>query len=102
LTQNDDVHDKNVIVSIADFLFQIFIIIVVADLFFKFLLVTVITDHWTSCIFCVIIGPIAKINFTIRYTHLDYHTSTMDDNTNKKKAHKVDSSNDVDPDPQQE
>jgi hypothetical protein len=35
-------------------------------------------------------------------THFYYHTSTMDDNANKKKARKVDSSNDVDFDPQQE
>jgi hypothetical protein len=68
LTQNDCVYNKNVIVSITDFLFQIFIVMV-------------ITDHWTSCVFWVVISPIAKINYTIRYTHL-YHTSTIDDNAN--------------------
>jgi hypothetical protein len=64
-------------------------------------MVTVIADYRMSCIFCIVIGPLAKINFTIRYTHLYCHT-TMDDNANKKKADKVDSSNDVDPDPEQE
>jgi uncharacterized membrane protein len=64
-------------------------------------MITAIADHWTSCIFCVLIGPQLKINFTIQYTHLYYH-NTMDDNANKKQAHKVDSSNDVDPDLEQE
>jgi hypothetical protein len=73
---------------------------VIAD-FFKIFMVTVIADHWMSCIFCVVIGPSAKINFTTRYTHLYCHT-TMDDNMNKKKTHKVDSSNGVDPDLEQE
>jgi hypothetical protein len=50
LTQNASVHDKNVIVSITNFLFQTFIAMVIAD-FFKIFMVTVIADHWTSCIF---------------------------------------------------
>jgi hypothetical protein len=62
-TQNDCVHDKNVIISITDFLFQIFIIMVIADLFFKIFLLMVITDHWTSCIFCVVISPHCKNQF---------------------------------------
>jgi hypothetical protein len=59
---------------------------VIVDLFFKNFMVMVIADHWTSCIFHVAFGPTAKINFTIRFTHLYYHTSTMDDKANKKKA----------------
>jgi hypothetical protein len=58
----------------------------VADLFFKIFMVMVMADHWTSCIFHVAIGPIAKINFTINYTHLYYLSGTMDDNAKKKKA----------------
>jgi phage terminase large subunit len=65
-------------------------------------MVTVIADHWTSYIFLSQSAPIAKINFTIWDTHHYYHTSTMDDNVNEKKAHKVDSINHVDPDLQQE
>jgi hypothetical protein len=99
--ENDCVHDKNVIVSLSDFLFQILNVMVFADSLFKIFMVTVIADHWSSFIFHVVIAPLAKINFKIRYTHLYCHT-TMDDNTNKKKAHKVDSSNDADPDPEQE
>jgi hypothetical protein len=65
--------------------------------FFKIFYGNPIADHWISCIFPVVIGPLAKINFTIRCTNLYCHT-TMDDNANKKQANKVDS-NDVDPNP---
>jgi hypothetical protein len=62
LTQNDCVHDKNVIFTIADFLFQMFMLTVIAD-FSKFFMIMVIADHWTSCIFCVVIGPHCKNQF---------------------------------------
>ncbi len=55
--QNDCVHDKNVIVPLSDFLFQIFIIMVIADF------LSVIIDHWMSCIFHAVIGPIGKNQF---------------------------------------
>jgi hypothetical protein len=34
--QNDCVHDKNVIISLSDFMFQIFIVMVIADFFQNF------------------------------------------------------------------
>jgi cadmium resistance protein CadD (predicted permease) len=70
-TNNADcVYDKNAIVSITDFLVQIFIVTVTSNFLFKNFMVTVIAGHWTTWIFHVVIGPLGKIEFTIRYTHL--------------------------------
>jgi hypothetical protein len=68
--KNDNVYDKNVIVLIANFLVQIFIVMVITDFLFKIYMVMVIADHQTTWIFCVVIGLIGKIDFIIGYTHL--------------------------------
>jgi hypothetical protein len=69
-TKNDCVYDKNVIVSIADFLVQIFIVTVIADFWFQIFMVTAIADHRTTWIFHVVTGLLGKIDFTIRFTPL--------------------------------
>jgi hypothetical protein len=50
--------------------FLLLIVTVTSNFLFKNFMVTVIAGHWTTWIFHVVIGPLGKIEFTIRYTHL--------------------------------